>query len=861
MSFEVDIQLTGDAAAKAKIAGVGIELDKVEQKAGKARDSMGRFVGDGTAGVTKLTSVHERLTAQSSLLARSFGSLADAIERERRILERLHGPAMQHAADMQVLNSLYARGVISVREYSTEVERMRRAQAGNSSGAGVGAIGIGAGVLAGREIIQLGDAHTNLSNRIRQVSSSSEELNELMGRTKQIANDTRSDWGATGESFVRLTNATKEMGLGQERVLRLTETVNKAFSMSGASSAEASAGMLQLTQAFASGRLQGDEFRSLAEAVPSILDMIAKEMGVTRGELKKLSSEGAITSDVLVRSFENARKSIDDGFAKSVPTASQQWTVFKNNVIEGASQLASIAMPMISSALENVTTHIKLASDAWSTFRKLLPDNAGGGGAGAGDLHKDLTRGVISAPIKYLDAIRNTDFGASNENWQERLPFGGSGDKAAQSAANLSAYNRALADLAATAERLSKLDAPASQSWLGITQGQDITTENAILTAKQSLEGFNEVSAVTMAHWQAGMPRALERFQDVALNAFGVVGDAGKRMFGSLFDPLQRLPDAAEHFADVMLKTLRSIGKVMPVDGKAHSWGTTALSREEKLYREIRGPQTEYIKNVATLDSLFNSGRISASEWRRELEKLTATFAGKDLNDLLNSVRAPTMRSDRQRGQDHDDAVREGLFRLERDAEEALNRAPDLEADLKAHVERNGTIDRLMRGEMTTVNSLETAYKEFGRESGSAMEGARDALAEFSADSMNAATMIKDVFTTALREIEDAIISLKNTGEFSLSSLARSLSDMLMRHAFRGIVGGLSGGAGGGGAGPAGGAPTGIQREAPDIHVHFGEDMQYAAMSSPRGQSVIANVNQRHAHVQQAVRDMLRSRG
>ncbi len=63
--------------------------------------------------------------------------------------------------------------------------------------------------------------------------------------------------------------------------------MNKSFVVGGASIEEQKSAMLQLTQAMASGKLQGDELRSLAETSPALIQAIANKLGVSRGEVKK----------------------------------------------------------------------------------------------------------------------------------------------------------------------------------------------------------------------------------------------------------------------------------------------------------------------------------------------------------------------------------------------------------------------------------------------------------------------------------------------------------------------------------------------------------------------------------------------
>jgi tape measure domain-containing protein len=266
---------------------------------------------------------------KASAASGAFAGLAQHFQRQADMLERINGPMRQYHDDLVSLNALQARNAITAEQYTAQLERMNRAigatpKPGLASEIGGGIMnGLGASALSGgaaglaavgaskaletaHSILELSDAYTNLDNRLRSVTHSDEERASLMERTHALADASRSDWATAGELYVRLAKATGDMNLGQERTLALTETISKAFAMSGASATEASAGMLQLSQAFASGRLQGDEFRTLNESVPDVLRLVAKEMHVTYGELKQLGSEGKITSDVLVAAFEHS---------------------------------------------------------------------------------------------------------------------------------------------------------------------------------------------------------------------------------------------------------------------------------------------------------------------------------------------------------------------------------------------------------------------------------------------------------------------------------------------------------------------------------------------------------------------------
>lgn len=209
------------------------------------------------------------------------------------------------------------------------------ARAMTSTFAKIGGIG---GVLGGFGAIKLADEYTNLENRLRQVSTSSADLNGLMNQTLSIANATRTEWGATGEAYSRLANAGKDLGLSQERLLGITKTLAQASSLGGATAQEASNALRQLMQGLGSGALRGDEFNSVAEQMPILLDLVAAHLKKPRAELRKLAEDGKITAKVMIGAIEGAANSIDERFGKAVPTAGQQVTVLKNNLTLAAGE-------------------------------------------------------------------------------------------------------------------------------------------------------------------------------------------------------------------------------------------------------------------------------------------------------------------------------------------------------------------------------------------------------------------------------------------------------------------------------------------------------------------------------------------
>lgn len=198
--------------------------------------------------------------------------------------------------------------------------------AGSAIGGMVGGLVSAGNALVGFHVamLQMNDGLIMMRNRLRTVTDSQLELGFAMNNTKSLANRTLTDWKTTIDVYVRMANATRELGLTTDHTMRLTETLSKMFQTSGRSAGESSAAMLQLSQALGSGTLQGDEFRSLAENAPKLLEVFARQMGVTRGELKELGSEGKITTDIMIKGLDSMAAATDKSFASMERTYAQK---------------------------------------------------------------------------------------------------------------------------------------------------------------------------------------------------------------------------------------------------------------------------------------------------------------------------------------------------------------------------------------------------------------------------------------------------------------------------------------------------------------------------------------------------------
>lgn len=211
-----------------------------------------------------------------------------------------------------------------------------------------------------------------LQSRINLYTSTSVESQQIFAQLVQQANRAGTDIDAVANSFQRFAAAGKDAGISNQVILQFTDNLQKMARVSGASSAEASAAIYQLSQAFASGRLQGDEFRSVSEQLPTVLQVLAKQMGVTTGELKQLGSDGEITRDKLLL-LNNATDEISAQFDKLPRSVDQSATALRNNLSVaiaeldqqiGISKFLAKFLDLLAGGVSGTTELIKAAADA-----------------------------------------------------------------------------------------------------------------------------------------------------------------------------------------------------------------------------------------------------------------------------------------------------------------------------------------------------------------------------------------------------------------------------------------------------------------------------------------------------------------
>ena len=192
------------------------------------------------------------------------------------------------------------------------------------------AIGVYLGVRTIGNIVKAADAYTNMSARLRLVASDARQLANIQSRLFQISQSNQSGLEETTRLYTRMAMGLKDLGRSQAEILNVTDLLGKGMKISGASTVEASAGLLQFAQAMQSGILAGDEFRSMMENMPRISKAIADGLGVSLGQLRKMSAAQELTSVKAIKALTSQSDALNREAARIPVTLGRAWTELSN---------------------------------------------------------------------------------------------------------------------------------------------------------------------------------------------------------------------------------------------------------------------------------------------------------------------------------------------------------------------------------------------------------------------------------------------------------------------------------------------------------------------------------------------------
>lgn len=239
----------------------------------------------------------------------------------------------------------------------------------------LGGIGLFGTAFAGgvRGLAQTADEFNNYEARVRLVSKSNQAAESTFKALMQTANDTGQLFGATAELYTRVYRAMGSAANSGD-LLQFTKTINQGMVISGASAQEASSAIIQLAQGMASGALRGQEFNSVAEQAPVILEMLQKHLGKTRGELRKMAEEGQLTADVIIAAVKGSAEEIQAQYDKMPKTIGRAVNELSNAWMQfiGRADNAVSASAIVAGTISILAEHLDVLAGAALTVATIF---------------------------------------------------------------------------------------------------------------------------------------------------------------------------------------------------------------------------------------------------------------------------------------------------------------------------------------------------------------------------------------------------------------------------------------------------------------------------------------------------------
>lgn len=520
------------------------------------------------------------------------------------------------------------------------------------------------GALLVREAVQAADAWTLFGNRLETLLGSAEEAGDELERLFGVAQRTRSDLGATVETFTRMAMSMETTGLNADQTRTLVEGLNAGFINTGVSTQEAANGLRQLGQAFQSGRLQGDELRSVMENMGPVARDIARELGFTGknaiGEFREAASSAEISIEQIAKAMHNALLPQIDRLETSSKTVGQAMTQFRNALMRAVamSNEASGTTDELAGAIDDLRKTVQdpafqqglaVIGQGIAFIAREAAEGVGALGrfaAAVRDLDvKGAAREIVSrtTPVGFLDRTfgtgiedflfgeRPTDEGTETPSPRDRpsplevpdAPSGEEDDKGAKRAAGArKQIDDMITSLRQEAEAM-QVNAGERQKFIAIQQAENIAREGNIRLTRENREEIelfaDSIRAIEIQEFTDELSRENEELQRL-LEASRQGEEAFSRVTAEINAENIVLSQNIELESEAGRRALE-LARANEGLAEATAEAATAMQEGQALFEATRTPAERYRQTIERLNELLAEGAIDQETFTRAAEQ------------------------------------------------------------------------------------------------------------------------------------------------------------------------------------------------------------------------------------------------
>lgn len=669
---------------------------------------------------------------------------------------------------------------------------------------------------------------TELNNKLKTVTDSTNELIRVRKQLLSISNESRTALGATVQLYTRTTRAVERLGLSEEKRLKFTSLLTKESIVGGATNIEADNAIRQLTQGMGAAGLKGEELRSVLEQLPTVAERIADYLGVTSSELRKLGEEGELTGEVVIQAMLAAEDSINKAFGETLPTISQSFQVLKNNFVEffgqldegtGISRLLSDSLIAVSENLSTVVTALTVIAGA--TVFNFLLSQAGAFSASIVAVTAKLVamktaivslgtakavgggQDAVLGFLKDTAASSKTAEAASIARVVDFLKTGGG--PTASTTAQILKMSGAVLAASAVFGRLSLSISEASQEGLGFYDTMLKIINDLDFGVIDAAEGMFDSLMNTLSdniQIKGGTGSGGTSKANEGLKEFAGIARMYKDSATELSDALDKLPEV--DFDKKLIRPER-IGEVRQEIERL----TKAQARLEDLYvKGVGGPEAESVfgeqqtkfalalKRLREEEDGLTGGALAATKqieaqlavfekYAGDTEALAMAVKGATEEQILLFLKAKKVQEDLIETRSRDAASLEAARRAEESRSEAIKRTLDL---LREENRLLGANDRQRaQNEFQKLNPSALELTEFKALQNQIGQGQTEQFAQEAVDRLtNAATRFAETSATLRQAVQDSPVKVQEDaekliadGEFVLLEAAKQLGTVL----------------------------------------------------------------------------------
>lgn len=263
-----------------------------------------------------------------------------------------------------------------------------------------------------RQFIDMAEQAKMLRVKIKLLTGDAESAGRVFDGLKEISKETGQSLKDTGELWQGLAISLKNTSATEGQLLNLVGTIQKMGALGGASAEQMSNSMRQFRQSIDGGVLRAEEFNSLLENTPTIVQTMARHMGLSMGQFRAEMLDGKITAEMMVNAIQAATQETNEKFAQLPRTSGMAFNELKVEVMGLVEQLDDLfgisdgvvsAIDLITGGVEGLGKGAKFAATCFNTlktagseFIDMFDDVA----VKAGEVAEEIIRMVT--PIKAL---------------------------------------------------------------------------------------------------------------------------------------------------------------------------------------------------------------------------------------------------------------------------------------------------------------------------------------------------------------------------------------------------------------------------------------------------------------------------